>query len=58
MTGAATSTPTNTTPSPVWEVTYPNGTVMRFHLEWQAVQAQAVSGGALRRIDPPDTTGG
>ncbi|WP_367139603.1 hypothetical protein [Saccharothrix sp. HUAS TT1] len=48
MTGTATP-PSGTR----FEVTYPNGAHAEFDYEWQAAQAQAISGGTVRPLFPP-----
>lgn len=42
-----------------YKITYPNGAEMEFDHQWQAAQAQAMSGGVVEEIPPdtPDTTG-
>lgn len=45
-----------------YKITYPNSAEMIFDHQWQAAQAQAMSGGVVEEIPPetgdtPDTTG-
>jgi hypothetical protein len=38
-----------------WRVTYPNGAAQEFGQEWAAVQAQALSGGVMEKVEPAPT---
>jgi hypothetical protein len=40
-----------------WDVTFPNGTTMRYYQQWKAHQAQALSGGTIREVGPDDNPG-
>ena len=56
LTGAATTfAATSGDTATKYEVTYPNGAVVVFDHEWQAVQAQALSGGSLRKVVPAES---
>lgn len=38
-----------------WRVTYPNGVIVPFPMEWQARQAVALSGGSMEFVPGRDT---
>lgn len=40
-----------------WDVTFPNGTPMRYYQQWKAHQAQALSGGTIREVNLNDDQG-
>lgn len=39
-------------PGPRWQVALPNGGAIAATSEWDAIQKQAMYGGAIREIDP------
>ena len=39
-------------PAPRWQVALPNGSAIAATSEWDAIQKQAMYGGAIQQIDP------